>query len=644
MTVNAQKWVEKNCHRDIISLDISNKKLKGPLRFEGFNKLKYLDCYNNDLTSLDVSDCTNLVSIRANYNRIHKIDLPRNDKGLEYLNLLDNNFTDQDLRCFSRFVNLKDLHIGNTGTETDREENIYNRFHGSLEPLKTLINLESLSINNTDINSGLEYLPSSVEILRCSAKERKVKKICEDLSIFAMDDNDVFAGRYNLKAWKKNWILSTKLEKEKDDFHYQLEELNKKLSENEYLNTQQTKLEKKRGEVLVKQEELKSKKIQLEQDIENLQQKVKDLNTKVEQTEIIYQQKKRELDEKLKSLNSFTAEKLMEKERLHKEANDLKEDLAIKRKVKEKLDKKLQKNTEELENKKKEIVNLQHQFDANELIMSDIKMEKEELLRLKRELNNKVYKGKSSTADLRKRMDDLEKQIRLKKNELKKPLLENLQIQERLDGARENVQTLEDEKAYLKTVLKIHGENMQYSKDLIFDLETQLKEKEDLINELQRKNQQQIDYLEIQLNEKEYLINELQQNNEQQNIGLEIQLKEKEFLISKIQQTNQQRLGEINCLFSKIQTKENELNKLSNDFISESELGRAGKDLLKKLLKEQDKFIRFNDYSSEELEKTKKEIIKGHLNSDDVQNLSSLLNKQAEIIRLKLQLESLTTI
>ncbi|CAI2180504.1 6341_t:CDS:1 [Funneliformis geosporum] len=680
MTTNAQVWLEKNCHRDIIRLDrldISKNKLKGSLRFDGFNKLKELDCSNNDLTSLDVSNCKNLVSLTANNNRIDKIFLPRNDKGLEYLNLLNNNFPDQDLNCFNRLVNLKHLFIGNT--DTDSEESLYNRFHGSLEPLKTLTNLESLSINNTDIDSGLEYLPDSVKIFRCSAKERKVKKICENLRIFAIEDNDVFAGRYNLKAWKENWILTTKLEKEKD----QLEELTKKLCEYEDLNIQQTELEKKREDLLNKQEELKSKKNQLEQDIENFQQNVEVLNAKIKQTELIYQQKKLELDEKMEELNSFTEKQLMEKETLQKEANDLKEDLARKRKVKENLDKKLEKNTVELKNMEDEIANLLCQLSGVSSSMKDIKMEKEKLSNLKYKLNKKKYEEKSSTADLRKKMDNLKIQISLKTNELQKQLMESNQIKVKLDEVRKSVKTLEEEKTFLKKVLERYVENMQYSKDQLIDLETKLKEKEVLINELQQKNQQQIDYLEIKLNEKEILINKLQQNNEQQiddletqlndkeiliqklqqenqqqKIDLEIQLKENETLISKIQQeykqqsidindiqqTNQQRLGEIHGLFYKIQTKENELNKLVNDIISKSELGRKGKDLLKKLLEDQNKFIRFNDsYYYEELEKTKKKI-SDDLIAEDIQNLPSLLKIQEEIIRLKLQFESITVI
>jgi len=44
-------------------------------------------------------------------------------------------------------------------------EEIFNRFNGSLSPLKNLSKLKTLHIENTNIDSGLEYLPESVENL-----------------------------------------------------------------------------------------------------------------------------------------------------------------------------------------------------------------------------------------------------------------------------------------------------------------------------------------------------------------------------------------------------------------------------------------------------------------------------------------------
>ncbi|CAI2201842.1 13189_t:CDS:2, partial [Funneliformis geosporum] len=72
---------------------------------------------------------------------------------LEKLYIKDNKFS-SDLSLFSEFIELHDLDLSN-----DKErEGVYNRFTGSLEPLKNLTKLTDLNINDTDIEKGLEYL------------------------------------------------------------------------------------------------------------------------------------------------------------------------------------------------------------------------------------------------------------------------------------------------------------------------------------------------------------------------------------------------------------------------------------------------------------------------------------------------------
>ena len=84
----------------------------------------------------------------------------------------------------SDFVNLKKLYLG-TVKPKKIQQRIFNRFNGSLEPLRNLVELRNLSISNTDIDSGLEYLPESVEKLNCLANKRtgaKVKVFCKLLA------------------------------------------------------------------------------------------------------------------------------------------------------------------------------------------------------------------------------------------------------------------------------------------------------------------------------------------------------------------------------------------------------------------------------------------------------------------------------
>src|SRR5947209_19733438 len=92
------------------------------------------------------------------------------------LNVINNNFLEQDLSVFSRFVNLEYLGVGNYNNQEKIKQDTYNRFEGSLKPLKNLVKLETLTISNTDIDSGLEYLPDNLKDFYCLADLRKDAK------------------------------------------------------------------------------------------------------------------------------------------------------------------------------------------------------------------------------------------------------------------------------------------------------------------------------------------------------------------------------------------------------------------------------------------------------------------------------------
>jgi hypothetical protein len=77
------------------------------------------------------------------------------------LSIAGNNIQPTDIKIFSRFINLKVLHTGTT-KEFIEESGNRNKFYGSLESLKNLSDLGFLCIEATDVDSGLEYLPSSL--------------------------------------------------------------------------------------------------------------------------------------------------------------------------------------------------------------------------------------------------------------------------------------------------------------------------------------------------------------------------------------------------------------------------------------------------------------------------------------------------
>jgi len=89
---------------------------------------------------------------------------------LRVLHVGNNNFPSQDLSLFSHFIKLEVLNLGN------------NNFAGNLKFLKDLVNLRSLDISDTNIESGLIYLPEQLESLFCRAeKEARCQKISEEL-------------------------------------------------------------------------------------------------------------------------------------------------------------------------------------------------------------------------------------------------------------------------------------------------------------------------------------------------------------------------------------------------------------------------------------------------------------------------------
>jgi len=245
--VNAQQWLDKNyplmVRRNVkeIKVNLLFRKLEGQFKLEEFanleklycsgneltrieiincQKLKKIDCGNNQITSFVITNCPNLVKLYLNNNYLTNLNFLTNlnAEKLESLNLSSNNFRGQELASFDCFVNLKRLLIGNSQSK-EIVQGVYNRFKDSLEPLKNLNKLEWLDISDTDLDSGLEYLPDSVNSLHCSTLVRsgsKVKVVAEELrrtvSLFSWmlpseRSKVVKLGHFSnkeIKKWKRN--------------------------------------------------------------------------------------------------------------------------------------------------------------------------------------------------------------------------------------------------------------------------------------------------------------------------------------------------------------------------------------------------------------------------------------------------------
>jgi len=139
-------------------LNVSKQELKGTLRLKGFTNLKRLNCSNNQLTSLDLSDCPNLIELDCSNNEF---------TNLNFLKLIEK---------------LEQLNISNCSAK------------GSLKSLANLKNLEVLFITNTNLNEGLEYLPTSCKKLVCNSNPPT--KIMEELDKNKCSEEDSYNKKY----------------------------------------------------------------------------------------------------------------------------------------------------------------------------------------------------------------------------------------------------------------------------------------------------------------------------------------------------------------------------------------------------------------------------------------------------------------
>ncbi|UZO15544.1 uncharacterized protein OCT59_006962 [Rhizophagus irregularis] len=314
-------------------LIIDNKNLEFHLDLSEFVNLEELICSKNQLTSLDISKNKQLTEIDCSQNKLVSLDL----------------------NCFSRFVNLKELFVGNT--DGDRiQQGIYNQFH----------------------ETGIEFLPDSIMNFRCLADKRseaKVKKTYEQLEAYTLSPIDAFQGRYNLKAWKKNW----KLIKQKEA----LQQVEKELE----LDAKFTELEEKESSLRTGEEDLVKKNILLEQETTKLKQLINELNAKLEQKEL-----KQQNEKKIVALNN----EIKNKEELINNLKQQNEEKSISLnneiKGKEKLNDKLNEETKKWQDSLKEINALNNQLENKNVSINKLQKQTDELTRL---LNEETEKYKN---------------------------------------------------------------------------------------------------------------------------------------------------------------------------------------------------------------------------------------------------------
>ncbi|KLL03283.1 MAG: ankyrin repeat protein [Mycoplasmataceae bacterium CE_OT135] len=168
------KEYPKSNRNKVTKLDISNKDLEGKLVLElkEFPNLEELDCSNNLLTEITFTNPHKRTTRSSSSNKEPKLEWK-----IRKLNLANNNFAEQDLSFLEEFTELEELSIAN------------NKIIGSLESLKSMTKLKRLDISDTDIDSGLEYLPENLEEINCSfgmredSKVKNIERVLENCGI-----------------------------------------------------------------------------------------------------------------------------------------------------------------------------------------------------------------------------------------------------------------------------------------------------------------------------------------------------------------------------------------------------------------------------------------------------------------------------
>jgi len=170
-------------------LNISKQKLKGRLKLEGFDGLKELDCSENQLTNLDLSNCEKLEKLSCANNQFtgigFLINLRKPNKLVELDIGSNSRMPRQNLDFLVSFTGLKELNVENCS------------FEGSLESIKSMSELKKICISNTNIEEGLEYLPESCKRFYCDRNGKgKSAKIVKEFGKYLKNDKDKSGAEY----------------------------------------------------------------------------------------------------------------------------------------------------------------------------------------------------------------------------------------------------------------------------------------------------------------------------------------------------------------------------------------------------------------------------------------------------------------
>ncbi|CFW92720.1 protein of unknown function (L domain-like) [endosymbiont DhMRE of Dentiscutata heterogama] len=135
--VNAQQFINQLKNKEKkLSFNITHEELEGELYLTEFTKLKWLNCSENELTSLNLSQNNDLESINASKNKLKNLDWLANlsqKAKLKSLNLFGNEIGEVDFAwLFNNFPKLEKINLSGKPLKTKNLDNLSNEHFGKL--------------------------------------------------------------------------------------------------------------------------------------------------------------------------------------------------------------------------------------------------------------------------------------------------------------------------------------------------------------------------------------------------------------------------------------------------------------------------------------------------------------------------------
>ncbi|WNE40767.1 MAG: hypothetical protein mread185_000224 [Mycoplasmataceae bacterium] len=177
------------------SLDISERKIEGKLNLTQFNEISEIDrlnCSNNKITDLDLSECNSLREIvcrKSSLKNLDWINTIHSPEKITKLDLGDNLFLEGNLEPLKKLTNLIELNLSGGLLKN-------NKISLSLSFLINLERLKILNISKTSLEDDIESLPINLETIYAG----RVTKIESKLKDFGKSESI----GYDYQAWRND--------------------------------------------------------------------------------------------------------------------------------------------------------------------------------------------------------------------------------------------------------------------------------------------------------------------------------------------------------------------------------------------------------------------------------------------------------